>query len=675
MAANPVMQQQRPITRAPPMCQAPAKKKTLASEVRRFFDPRAFVPERINAQISKRYSINAREVGSGGFGKVFVAEDKEVPGRKVAIKKICLDSKDMRASFEKEVALMKELDHPNICKILETYENGRVVWVVMEFCEGGEVFDRIMDRGRIEERLAAHIAHQVAKALKYAHSRGIAHRDLKPENVCFCHAEQATGAVKVIDWGVGSYFNAKGCEALDARSRPSSLGSLGQHLQRMCSAVGSTTYAAPEVLQAGQANGTCGYTSACDLWSLGVLTYVMLCGKPPFWGIVSDQLKRMQREHYPMHDETWQAVSKEAKDFIAKLLKCDPQDRLTLDGVLAHPWICGDSRAAASDGRADGAMVEQVLSNCRQFGRGGHFYSICAASVARQLDHRSLQDVQKVFTEMDTNGDGVLELREVIMGFERMFGKGSEQARGVEELFNKLDLDGSGQIDYTEFCAAGLGVGARMTGPEALNELSLRAAFKAFDINDDNGRITRDEIVRVLQGADVGKAWSQEVCEQVTEEIFERYDSDRDGSIDFEEWRRIIMDSWDRHAEPPRVPDAGHSADDDNQDILDSAGEARWRRTATSPEQPRASRAAGAEGYARSGSHGLTLLERRPLRNRLNQLAGKDAREPREQRENGSRKNWFSKVTDILPKKKGDRERKGSADDGRGRGGLATAAL
>jgi len=467
------------------------------------FDPKSMLPERVNAQIAKRYIIDNNEIGSGGYGKVFLARDREMNQRTVAIKKVIVFDEQKRCAFKKEVAIMKELDHPNICRLLETYEQGRFMFFVMEYCQGGEVFDRIMDRGMIDEETTAGIVKQAASALKYAHNRGIAHRDMKPENICFCTDDVNDDQVKVIDWGLGFYF--------------------GQ--ARMKSAVGSLTYAAPEVLEA---RDVAGYTSACDQWSLGVVTYVMLCGKPPFWGNYQDQLSRMKKESFPMSDSTWSAISDQAKNLIRALLRNNPKDRLPLSEVLAHPWLKNPR------GKMDAAVSKQVLSNLKQFSKTSQFFSLCVASVARQLDHQSLRDVHRLFCELDTNGDGVLELKEVRAGFENIFGKGSEQLKDVEAIFSRLDLDGSGTIDYTEFCAAG--IGERLCAEEHV----LWAAFKAFDIQDDDGKVTKEEIKQVLRRADVNKVWTDEVCDEMATELVQRFDENGDGSLDFDEWLRLM---------------------------------------------------------------------------------------------------------------------------------------
>lgn len=412
------------------------------------FDLQALVLERQGSgtAASDRYRVTAK-VGAGGYGTVYVAEDLEIPGRKVAVKHTVATSVSKRRAFENEVALLKRLDHPNICRILETQVSGRALKMVLELCEGGDVFERIAAKGKLCEELAADITKQVAAALKYAHSRGLAHRDIKPENICFCSADEADSHVKVIDWGAGHFFG-------DAE---------------ICHPVGSVAYAAPEMRQSNRVK----YTSACDLWSLGITTYVMLSGMPPFWGSLENKLARMKAELYPLEDEIWKGISEAAKALVRGLLRSQPDMRLSVNEVLEHPWLRGRSA------RVEAKLTRQVLSDMQEFSsKSSHFNLVFAVTVAKQLDQRSLQDLYEVFCDMDANGDGVLDFHEVLRGFESAFGMDSEQLADLETMFARLDLDGSGTIDYSEFCAAGLG--ERLITKEA----TVCAAFRDFDRNE-----------------------------------------------------------------------------------------------------------------------------------------------------------------------------------------------
>jgi len=257
-----------------------------------------------------------------------------------------------------------------------------------------------------------------------------------------------------------------------------------------------------------------------------------------------------------------------ASTLIKALLKVDPRKRLPMERVLAHPWL------QSCQGSLEPVVMKEVLANIRQFSNVNQFFSICVASVARQLDHRSLRDVHRVFCNMDTNGDGVLELHEVKSGFEQIYGKDSEQFRDVEEMFKRLDLDGSESIDYTEFCAAGIGERA------STEESVLWAAFKTFDVEDDNGKISTSEIEQVLQNADVNNVWSKEVCEDVAREICEMGDKDGDGSLDFDEWLKLMREMASRRKapeapQPPTLARQDSKASKARQASIESAAEAK----------------------------------------------------------------------------------------------------
>jgi len=323
----------------------------------------------------------------------------------------------------------------------------------------------------------------------------------------------------VIDWGLGFHFDAA----------------------RMKSAVGSLAYAAPEVLEAEEGMT---YTSQCDLWSLGAMTYVMLCGRPPFWGSLQKQLNCMKQEKFPMSKPPWPDVSHNAKDFIKELLRCAPENRLTIEQALNHPWFNGV--AAKSPDAVD---TRHVLTNLRSFSNNSHFFSICVASAARQLDHRHLQHIYQVFKKMDTNLDGTIDLSEMKRGFQELYGEGSDEVKRVEETFRELDLDGSGCVDYTEFCAAAMGEKMLM------QENVLWSAFKAFDVRGDDGKITKDEIVQVLQKADVRQTWSAAVCDEVAQDIVDKFDKEGAGYLDFEAWLGMMKAAaWDQVTRSPSRP-------------------------------------------------------------------------------------------------------------------------
>jgi serine/threonine protein kinase len=186
----------------------------------------------------------------------------------------------------------------------------------MEHLSGGDLLDRILKIGSLDERITQKIAQQIAGAVRHAHSRGIAHRDIRPENVCFTDNDWEHPVVKLIDWGFAECF----------ADNPD---------QRMVAEVGSCNYAAPEVLEVAFGVRESGYTCACDLWSFGVVTYEMLCGQTPFWG----DLGSMKSESVYFGGHEWQNVSVHCKDFIKKLLRAEPESRMSIAEVFQHPFV------------------------------------------------------------------------------------------------------------------------------------------------------------------------------------------------------------------------------------------------------------------------------------------------------------------------------------------------
>eukprot|EP00434_Breviolum_minutum_P000558 symbB.v1.2.000485.t1/scaffold11.1/size528188/34 len=268
--------------------------------------------------ILEQYYLDDHRIGAGAYGHVFSARQKHT-GMQVAIKKVLIFDPDQKKRLDTEAAIMKDLDHPHICKLMETYEKGRFMFFVMEYLKGKDVLERMisMEDHKFSERQASNIVNQTARALHYAHKRGIAHRDIKPENLVFVSEDESNTFVKVVDWGMGSYFNDS----------------------NMKSAVGSYAYSAPEILAKKLSRSSQTYTAACDLWSLGIMTYVLLVGHPPFRGEASKLLKLAKEEKLIPEDKIWASLSTESRDFVKGLLQVRPYKRLKFQQVLSHRWF------------------------------------------------------------------------------------------------------------------------------------------------------------------------------------------------------------------------------------------------------------------------------------------------------------------------------------------------
>eukprot|EP00620_Florenciella_sp_RCC1587_P003895 CAMPEP_0182600334 /NCGR_PEP_ID=MMETSP1324-20130603/90933_1 /TAXON_ID=236786 /ORGANISM="Florenciella sp., Strain RCC1587" /LENGTH=356 /DNA_ID=CAMNT_0024818241 /DNA_START=140 /DNA_END=1210 /DNA_ORIENTATION=- len=256
-----------------------------------------------------------KTLGQGSFATVKMATDRNDPSvGKLAVKiivKTALSQEDEEA-LQTEVTILEQLDHLNIVKLRQTFDCPARFYMVMELCTGGELFDRIVKKSTYTEDEARKCIIQLSDALEYCHSRGIVHRDIKPENLLYSKSEPDE-TIKLADFGLAHLLKKD------------------EVLKTAC---GTPGYVAPEVLT-GQ-----GYGSEVDMWSIGVVVYILLCGYPPFYddstAILFNMIKKGQYDFNPQY---WDAVSDDAKDLITKLLCVDPSQRLTAAGVKGHVWM------------------------------------------------------------------------------------------------------------------------------------------------------------------------------------------------------------------------------------------------------------------------------------------------------------------------------------------------
>ncbi len=282
------------------------------------------------SDFEKKYAV--REVlGRGSFATVkrcVRKKDKKEMAVKIISKKK-LNEEELYIVHE-EVKIMTKIASPHCVQLFEIFETNKRLYLVMELLTGGELFDMIVAKGSYSEAEASAVIKCVTSALKYLHGIGIVHRDLKPENLIYA-TQGARAEIKITDFG---------------------LAKLKRKDAYMSTACGTPGYVAPEVLKKQK------YTEAVDVWSLGVILYILLCGFPPFYHESTHVLyKQIKEGDYDFPAEYWRDITDAAKDLIRRMLTVDPRKRITINGILAHPWIAG---SAASERKFDGKFTVRL---------------------------------------------------------------------------------------------------------------------------------------------------------------------------------------------------------------------------------------------------------------------------------------------------------------------------
>ncbi|KAI8822170.1 kinase-like domain-containing protein [Fimicolochytrium jonesii] len=279
-------------------------------------------------------------IGEGTFG--IVREATFTPtGRQVALKSIRKRGHDspeeVAAAVHREMAVLQQLRHPNIIALLDWFETKEKYYLVFELATGGELYDRIAKRGKFTERDAVRIIFTILHAVQFLHDKGIVHRDLKPENLLYRTMDEDADLV-IADFGVANFVNGN------------------ELLSTLC---GSPMYAAPEVIK------RVGHGKPADIWSIGVITYCLLAGYPPFDYAedMADLLDAITHAKYEFDTPYWSAISEQAKDFVRTLLRVKPEDRPSAEKAMIHPWLCQHSQRArdARDALAAGKPVPPTV--------------------------------------------------------------------------------------------------------------------------------------------------------------------------------------------------------------------------------------------------------------------------------------------------------------------------
>ncbi|MFQ6625280.1 hypothetical protein Gotur_005624 [Gossypium turneri] len=452
--------------------------------------------------VRNTYTIG-KELGRGQFGVTYLCTHK-VTGEQFACKTIAkrkLVNKEDIEDVRREVQIMHHLTgQPNVVELKGAYEDKHSVHLVMELCAGGELFDRIIAKGHYSERAAASLLRIIVQIVHTCHSMGVFHRDLKPENFLLLNKEE-NSPLKATDFGLSLFYKP---------------GDVFKDI------VGSAYYIAPEVLKRK-------YGPEADIWSIGVMLYILLCGFPPFWAESENGIfSAILRGEIDFESDPWPAISPQAKDLVTKMLNLDPKQRLTAQQVLNHPWIKEDGEAP------DIPLDNAVLARLKQFKAMNNFKKVALRVIAGCLSEEEIQGLKEMFKTIDSDNSGTITLEELKQGLAKQGTKLTEyEVKQLMEAVSSVskdsivqlymaDADSNGTIDYEEFITATMHMN-RMDREE-----HLYRAFQHFD-KDNSGYITIEELEQALR--EYGMHDGKDI-----KEIISEVDNDNDGKINYDEF-------------------------------------------------------------------------------------------------------------------------------------------
>jgi len=465
-----------------------------------------------NGYIKARYT-QGRTLGKGGSCRVVEATDQADKTKKYALKIMSLRERMNQDLWQKEKTILKALgEHKNIIKFVEAHQDSTGYYILSELCEGGELFDRIVDKNNpITEKRASELVNTMLTAIKHCHDRNIVHRDLKPENFVFKTKAKDSDMV-LIDFGCAKVVEDD---------------------KEYKDLVGTPYYLAPESAAGHKYIRTGKILKASDVWSIGVISYVIMTGRPPFNGhsnteIFSSIIKK------PLKFPVQVNLTKDFIDFCQHMLKKSPKRRMTLHKALDHRWVKGE---AASDK----AISEDVIRVLRQFNQQSKLKKKITKTLADHMGSEPQKKIREHFDRLDKNGDGALDASELALLLKDMGYSPSEAMVEAKKMISSSDNDASGEIEFDEF--------AQIWQRKLLtvNQSYIHAVFTVLD-EDGSGEIEIDELAKVLD-MDLDK--NREELMEIIKEV----DSDGNGKLNFQEFQQAMME---KKSDRPNKPVGNH---------------------------------------------------------------------------------------------------------------------
>ncbi|AEC10742.1 unnamed protein product [Arabidopsis thaliana] len=406
-----------------------------------------------------------KEVGRGHFGHTCSGRGKkgDIKDHPIAVKIISKAKMTTAIAIEdvrREVKLLKSLSgHKYLIKYYDACEDANNVYIVMELCDGGELLDRILARGgKYPEDDAKAIVVQILTVVSFCHLQGVVHRDLKPENFLFTSSREDSD-LKLIDFGLSDFI------------RPD---------ERLNDIVGSAYYVAPEVLHRS-------YSLEADIWSIGVITYILLCGSRPFWARTESGIFRTVLRTEPNYDDVpWPSCSSEGKDFVKRLLNKDYRKRMSAVQALTHPWLRDDSRVIPLD-----ILIYKLV---KAYLHATPLRRAALKALAKALTENELVYLRAQFMLLGPNKDGSVSLENFKTALMQNATDAMRESR-VPEILHTMESLAYRKMYFEEFCAAAISI-HQLEAVDAWEEIAT-AGFQHFE-TEGNRVITIEELAREL---------------------------------------------------------------------------------------------------------------------------------------------------------------------------------
>lgn len=444
--------------------------------------------------IRKDYDI-VRVIFPGELRRVLEAKNKKT-GEIFAVKEIAKGGRVEVGVLLKEVGIISSLDHANLVKLKEVYEEKKKFYIVQEMLRGGELFDFIAQSKSLSETLAAAVMRQVLEAVAYCHANHVVLRNLKPENIMLSQpvSRPEDVHIKLVDFGMATMVTG------------------GRRLSKI---VGTELYSAPEVF-----NGN--YGEICDMWSAGCVLFVMLTGELPFTGANSEAIRtEVTKGEIAMTSPVWSQISDEAKDLIRKMIEVNPDFRIRASEALDHPWISSNIHLSHDTGRAMGILTLKKFQGDKKLKQ-----ALASFIADRFSSEQDAEELRQIFQTMDIDHSGKLSRGELIDGLSRQMSP-EEAVDLVDSILKETDADHSQTLDYSEFVAAS------SLQKQMLSRKMVETAFQVLD-KDKSGTLNVKELMALLGEAVQGG-------EAALKQLIAQADTNKDGELSLKEFTELLL--------------------------------------------------------------------------------------------------------------------------------------